>query len=280
MKPLTERKGMIERDHNGLSLVQQCDLLSIHRSGLYYTPCVESEENLAIMRLLDEQYFKTPFYGIRRLTAWLQDQGYNVNRKRVKRLMDIMGWKTIFRGYSTSKPGKGHKVYPYLLKGLVTSKVNQVWATDITYVPMKKGFMYLCAIIDVYTRYVVNWSISNTMSAEWCCEVLEQAIEVHGKPEIHNTDQGSQFTSEVYIEALKKHGIQISMDGKGRAIDNIIIERLWRSVKYEHVYLHTPADGVALYEGLSKYFAFYNRERLHQSLGYLAPEVLYKRLVA
>ena len=280
MKPLTERKGMIEKDHSGLSVVQQCDLLSIHRSGLYYVPCVESEENLAIMRLLDEQYFKTPFYGIRRLTAWLQDQGYNVNRKRVKRLMGIMGWQTIFRGYSTSKPNKEHKVYPYLLKGLVTSKVNQVWATDITYVPMKKGFMYLCAIIDVHSRYVVNWSISNTMSAEWCTEVLEQAIEVHGKPEIHNSDQGSQFTSEVFTGCLKKHDIQISMDGKGRALDNIYVERLWRSVKYEHVYLHTPADGVALYEGLSKYFTFYNRERLHQSLGYLAPEVVYKRQAA
>lgn len=280
MKPLIERKGMIEKDHSGLSLVQQCDVLGIHRSGLYYVPCAESEKNLAIMRLLDEQYFKTPFYGIRRLTAWLQEQGYNVNGKRVKRLMDIMGWKTIFRGYSTSKPGKGRKVYPYLLKGLVTSKVNQVWATDITYVPMRKGFMYLCAIIDVHTRYVVNWSISNTMSAEWCCEVLEEAIKVHGKPEIHNSDQGSQFTSELFTGCLKEHDVQISMDGKGRAIDNIYVERLWRSVKYEHVYLHTPADGVALYEGLSKYFTFYNRERLHQSLGYLAPEVLYKRQAA
>lgn len=280
MKPLSERKTMIEKDHSGLSVVQQCDLLSIHRSGLYYTPCEESDENLAIMRLLDEQYFKTPFYGIRRLTAWLQDQGYNVNRKRVKRLMGIMGWKTIFRGYNTSKPGKGYQVYPYLLKGLAINRPNQVWATDITYVPMRKGFMYLCAIIDLHTRYVVNWSISNTMTAEWCTEVLEQAIEVHGKPEIFNSDQGSQFTSEVFTGCLKSNDIQISMDGKGRAIDNIYVERLWRSVKYEHVYLHTPADGVALYEGLNSYFTFYNRERLHQSLGYLAPEVLYKRVAA
>lgn len=271
---------MIEKDHNRLSLLQQCNLLSIHRSGLYYTPCAESEENLAIMRLLDEQCFKTPFYGIRRLTAWLQEQDYYVNRKRVKRLMDIIGWKTILRGYSTSKPNKEHKVYPYLLRGIITSKVNQVWATDITYVPMKKGFMYLCAIIDIHTRYVVNWSISNTMSAEWCTEVLEQAIEVHGKPEIHNSDQGSQFTSKLFTGCLKKHDIQISMDGKGRAIDNIYVERLWRSVKYEHVYLHTPADGVALYEGLNSYFTFYNRQRLHKSLGYLAPEVLYKKVAA
>ena len=280
MKPLTERKGMIQKDHSDLSLVQQCDLLSIHRSGLYYIPCAESEENLAIMRLLDEQYFKTPFYGIRRLTAWLVELGYNVNRKRVKRLMGIIGWQTIFRGYSTSEPNKEHKVYPYLLKGLVISRPNQVWATDITYVPMKKGFMYLCAIIDIHTRYVVNWSISNTMTAEWCTEVLKEAIDKHGKPEMHNSDQGSQFTSEEFTKCLKGHDIQISMDGKGRAIDNIYVERLWRSVKYEHVYLHTPADGIALYEGLSSYFTFYNRQRLHQSLDYLAPEVLYKKVAA
>ena len=271
---------MIERGHNRLSIVQQCDLLTVHRSGLYYTPCMESEENLAIMRLLDEQYFKTPFYGIRRLTAWLASQGYSINRKRVKRLMGIMGWKTIFRGHNTSKPDKQHKVYPYLLKGLLINRPNQVWATDITYVPMGKGFMYLCAIIDLQTRYVVNWSISNTMTAEWCTEVVEQAIQMYGKPEVFNTDQGSQFTSEMFTGCLKRHEIQISMDGKGRAIDNIYIERLWRSVKYEHVYLHTPADGVALYEGLSNYFLFYNRQRLHQSLGYLAPEVLYKKAAA
>ena len=271
---------MVEKDHNGLSLVQQCKLLSIHRSGLYYTPCVESEENLAIMRLLDEQYFKTPFYGVRRLTAWLQQQGYNINRKRTGRLMGIMGWKTLFRGHNTSKPNKEHKVYPYLLRGLAIERPNQVWATDITYVPMKKGFLYLCAIIDLHTRYAVGWSISNTMTAEWCTEVLKQAIEMHGKPEIFNTDQGSQFTSEVFTGCLEKHEVQISMDGKGRAIDNVFIERLWKSVKYEHVYLHSPADGVELNEGLSRYFTFYNRERLHQSLGYLVPQDVYKRVAA
>ncbi len=271
---------MIEKEHSRLSLVEQCHLLGMHRSGLYYTPCAQSEENLIIMRLLDEQYFKTPFYGIRRLTAWLQDQGYAVNRKRVARLISIMGWKTLFRGRNTSKPGKGHKIYPYLLKGLRIDRPNQVWATDITYIPMKKGFMYLCAIIDLHTRYVVNWSIGNTMTAEWCREVLEQAITMHGKPEIFNSDQGSQFTSEEFTQHLKKHEVQISMDGKGRAIDNFFIERLWRSVKYEHVYLHSPADGVALYEEPSNYFTFYNRERLHQSLGYLAPEVLYRKVAA
>ena len=271
---------MIEKDHSDLSMVQQCELLSIHRSGLYYSPCPESEENLIIMRPLDEQYFKTPFYSIRRLTAWLQHQRYQINRKRVARLMCIMGWKILFRGRNTSKPGKGHKIYPYLLREIIIDRPNQVWATDITYVPMKKGFMYLCAIIDLRTRYVVNWSLSNTMTAEWCTEVLEQAIEVHGKPEIFNTDPGSQFTSEMFTGCLKKHEVQISMDGKGRAIDNIFIERLWRSVKYEYVYLHTPADGVKLYEGLSSYFTFYNQQRLHQSLGYLAPEVVYKKVAA
>jgi putative transposase len=277
VKSLKERRSMIEEKHSQLSIVQQCNLLSIHRSVLYYTPCQESEENLAIMRLLDEQYFRTPFYGIRRLTAWLQDRGYNINRKRVKRLMQIMGWKTIFRAVNTSEPDKQHKVYPYLLKGININKPNQVWATDITYVPMRKGFMYLCAIIDIYSRYVLNWSISNTMTADWCTEVLQEAIDMHGKPEILNSDQGSQFTSEVFTGCLIQKGIKISMDGKGRALDNIYIERLWRSVKYEHVYLYTPADGVKLYEGLNDYFKFYNQQRLHQSLGYHAPEVLYRK---
>ena len=277
---MSERKDMIDKNHSQISIAQQCNLLEIHRSGIYYKPCPESEENLSIMRLLDEQYFKTPFYGARRLTAWLQGLGYKINRKRVRRLMGIMGWETIFRAPRTSDPDKQHKVYPYLLKGLDITRVNQVWATDITYVPMRKGFMYLCAIIDIHTRYVINWSISNTMTADWCKEVLQEAIEQHGKPEIFNSDQGSQFTSDVFTGCLLDNEIQISMDGKGRAIDNIYIERLWRTVKYEHIYLHTPADGVALYEGLKEYFSFYNTERLHQSLGYRAPENLYKKAAA
>lgn len=280
MKSIAERRDMVDEKHLQMSIVEQCNLLSIHRSGVYYKPCSESEENLCIMRLLDEQYFKTPFYGVRRLTAWLQTLGYKINRKRVRRLMGIMGWETIFRPPKTSDPNKQHKVFPYLLKGLDIARVNQVWATDITYVPMRKGFMYLCAIIDIHTRYVINWSISNTMTADWCKEVLQEAIEHHGKPEIFNSDQGSQFTSDVFIGCLQDNEIQISMDGKGRAIDNIYIERLWRTVKYEHIYLHTPADGVALYEGLNDYFTFYNRERLHQSLGYQAPENLYKKAAA
>jgi putative transposase len=194
--------------------------------------------------------------------------------------MELMGWQTIYRKPNTSKPCKENRIYPYLLRGLDINRVNQVWAMDITYVPMRKGFMYLCAIIDVHTRYVVNWSISNTMTAEWCRQVAEEAIEQHGKPEILNTDQGSQFTSGVFTELLKEKEVQISMDGKGRAIDNIFIERLWRSVKYEHIYLKVPDDGVGLYEGLNDYFCFYNSERLHQSLGYKTPEVLYNKRAA
>jgi putative transposase len=271
---------MVDKQHSSLSVVQQCRLLGLHRSGLYYHPCRESEENLAILRQLDEQYFKTPFYGVRRLTAWLKVQGYDVNRKRVKRLMELMGWQTIYRRPNTSKPCKEHRIYPYLLKDLSINRYNQVWAMDITYVPMRKGFMYLCAIIDVHTRYVVNWSLSNTMTAEWCTMVVSEAIEQHGKPEIMNTDQGSQFTSDVFTGLLKEKEIQISMDGKGRAIDNIFIERLWRTVKYEHIYLKVAEDGVNLYEGLNEYFCFYNSDRLHQSLGYKTPEVLYSKRAA
>ena len=276
---MKERREMIDKKHRSLSVAEQCRLLGLHRSGLYYTPSSESEENLTIMRLLDEQYFKTPFYGVRRLTVWLQSLGYAVNRKRVRRLMDTMGWQTLYRKPFLSKPDKDHKVYPYLLKGLEINRANQVWAMDITYVPMKRGFMYLAAIIDLHTRYVINWSVSNTMTAAWCCQVVSEAIEQYGTPEIFNTDQGSQFTSDDFIEQLKNKGIQPSMDGKGRAIDNIFIERLWKSVKYEHIYLHVPQDGVQLYEGLQEYFDFYNRERPHQSLRYQTPESIYNRHV-
>jgi putative transposase len=271
---------MVDKQHSSLSIAGQCRLLSIHRSGLYYTASSENEENLAIMRRLDEQYFKTPFYGVRRLTVWLQSLGYTINRKRVRRLMELMGWQTIYRKPWLSKPNKEHKVYPYLLKDLEIYRANQVWAMDITYVPMRKGFMYLCAIIDLHTRYVVNWSVSNSMTAEWCSQVVREAIEQYGPPGILNTDQGRQFTSDVFIAQLKEKGVQPSMDGKGRAIDNIFIERLWKTVKYEHVYLKVPDDGVQLYEGLNEYFSFYNSQRPHQSLRYQTPENMYKRRAA
>ena len=271
---------MVDKNYTDLSVVKQCRILGIHRSGLYYQPRPESEENLRIMRMLDEQYMKTPFYGMPKLKDWLKRQGILINHKRLKRLMKKMGWKTLYRYKSTSKRDQQHPVYPYLLKGLQISRPNQVWAMDITYVPMRRGFMYLAAIIDLHTRYVINCSVSNTMTAEWCTQVLQEAFNTHGAPEIFNTDQGSQFTSELFTSVLKGNEVAISMDGKGRAIDNIFVERLWRSVKYEHVYLHVADDGVKLYEGLCDYFNFYNLERSHQSLDYQTPAEFYQKCKA
>ncbi len=280
MKPLKERKSMVDKIDKEMSINKQCEVLSIHKSGLYYKPVAEKEENLKMMKLLDKQYFETPFYGALRLTAWLQRQGFSVNVKRVRRLMKLINWRTIYREPKTTIANKLHYKYPYLLKDLKIERVNQVWATDITYVPMKRGFMYLCAIMDLHSRKVLNWSISNTMSAHWCAEVLQEAIEKYGKPEIFNTDQGSQFTSEVFINLLKENNIQISMDGKGRAIDNIFVERLWKSVKYENIYLSVYENGLDLYQGLEKYFLFYNSERLHQSLNYKTPNQIYQNHAA
>ncbi len=270
-----QRKSMVEPCCPFLSISTQCQLLTLTRSSFYYIPSGESEENLAIMRQLDEQYFCTPFYGVLRLTALLILAGFKVNKKRVNRLMKLMNWQTIYREPHTTVSDKAHYKYPYLLRGLKISRCNQVWAMDITYIPMKTGFMYLTAIIDLHSRFVVQWSLSNTMSAEWCTEVLKEAIKNHGVPEIFNTDQGSQFTSEVFINTLKDNSIKISMDGKGRALDNIFIERLWRSVKYENVYLNVYENGLSLWKGLEKYFQFYNHERLHQSLDYQTPKQRY-----
>jgi putative transposase len=270
-----QRKGMIDPCYPFLSISTQCQLLTLTRSGFYYIPTGESEENLAIMRELDEQYFSTPFYGVLRLTALLILAGFKVNKKRVRRLMKLMNWQTIYREPRTTFSDKTHYKYPYLLRGLKIERCNQVWAMDITYIPMKTGFMYLTAIIDLHSRYVVQWSLSNTMSAEWCTEVLQEAIKNHGIPEIFNTDQGSQFTSDVFINTLIDNGIKISMDGKGRALDNIFIERLWRSVKYENVYLNAYENGLSLWKGLDQYFQFYNHKRLHQSLDYHTPQQKY-----
>lgn len=271
---------LIEKDHSELSVVRQCDLLEVSRSGLYYQPLPESEENLQIMRTLDEQYLKTPFYGVERLLPLLMGMGYGINRKRLRRLMRLQGWQTLFPSPRTTKIDPAAYKYPYLLKDLEVKRNNQVWAIDITYVPMRRGFMYLCALIDLHSRYVVNWGVSNTMTAEWCTDIVHEAIARHGKPEIINSDQGSQFTSEVYTRLLKEEGIQISMDGKGRAIDNIFIERLWRSVKYEQLYLHVYGDGLSLFKGLQQYFSFYNGERGHQSLDYVTPGYLYLKAAA
>lgn len=267
---------MIEKENSEISVSRQCELLKIHRSGLYYTPSAEQSENLMLMRKIDEQYLRTPFYGTRKITEWLNRDGYAVNIKRVKRLMNLIGWQTTYRAPHTSWKNKEHNIYPYLLKNETITERNQVWAIDITYIPMKTGFMYLCAIIDLHTRFVVNWSVSNTMTAEWCKSVVEEAIEQYGKPCIINSDQGSQFTSHEYTDFLKYNEILISMDGKGRCIDNIFIERLWRSVKYECVYLRAWTDGTELYKGLKDYFHFYNSERIHQSLEYQTPAEQYK----
>jgi putative transposase len=275
LRGLPERKSMVDSDHNTLKISSQIELLSIPRSSFYYVPVGESEQNLEIMRFLDEQFMLVPFYGALRLTALLQLAGYPVNVKRVRRLMKLVNWQTIFRESKTTISDKTHYKYPYLLRNLEIVRCNQVWAMDITYIPMKKGFMYLTAIIDLHSRYVIHWSLSNTMTAEWCTEVLKTAIEKYGKPEIFNTDQGSQFTSDVFINELKKNEITISMDGKGRALDNIFVERLWRSVKYENVYLNVYENGLTLWKGLNDYFEFYNERRLHQSLNYQTPKQKY-----
>ena len=278
--PLAKKCHLIEPDNTKISVAKQCLAMSIHRSRYYYQPIAETAENLNIMLWLDKQYFDTPFYGVLRLTVELNDIGYIVNEKRVRRLMKLVGWKTLYQQPRTTTADKASYKYPYLLKGIVFAKANQVWEIDITYLPMAKGFMYLFAIIDVYTRFIVGWGISNTMTAEWCATITKEAILTHGKPEIINSDQGSQFTSEVHTELLKKYEIQISMDGKGRAIDNIYIERFWRTIKYEDIYLKAYENGISLYKGVEKYMHFYNTKRKHQNLNNITPKVLYTKSMA
>ena len=233
-------------------------------------------EDLLLMRLLDEQYLLTPFYGYRKMQLVLAQAGYKVNHKRVRRLMQVVGIETIYAKVNTSKPAIGHHIYPYLLHGLTINRNHQVWATDITYVPMQAGYMYLIAIIDLHSRYVLKWSISNTMTADWCSQVLQEALASYPNPTIFNTDQGSQFTADVFTALLLKANVQISMDGKGRALDNIFVERLWRTVKYEDIYLKAYADGWQLEAGLETYFEFYNCRRFHQALAYQTPEQVLK----
>ena len=268
---------MVDRRHQSLSVVRQCMLLNISRSGLYYQPKVlpgKDEEDLNLMELIDRQYMDTPFYGSRKIVAWLNNKGYRVNRKRIRRLMRIMGLRAIYRRPRTSKPTPGNKIYPYLLNGIEITCPNQVWAADITYIPMAKGFLYLVAIIDWYSRYVLSWRLSNTLDSDFCVEALEEALQ-KGRPEIFNTDQGSQFTSEAFTGLLEKHGVRISMDGKGRYSDNLFIERLWRTVKYEEVYLKAYNDAREARVGIGEYFRFYNTTRPHQSLDYRTPAEVY-----
>ncbi len=261
---------MIEPDHPLLSIRRQCEVLGLNRSTLYYDPVGESAENLYLMRLIDEQYMRTPFYGWPRMTAYLRRQGYQVNHKRVQRLMQKMGMQAIYPKPRTSKAEKGHKKYPYLLRGLEIVQPNYVWSADITYVPMRQGFMYLVAVLDWFSRYVLAWQLSNTLDGYFCLDALQQALR-NGRPSIFNTDQGVQFTAHEFIGCLETVNVRISMDGRGRAMDNIFIERLWRTVKYEDIYLKDYATVPELDTGLHKYFRFYNDERLHQSLEYRTP---------
>jgi putative transposase len=253
---------------------EQCRLAGVARSGLYYAPAPESAENLELMRRLDEQYTRTPFYGVLRMTEWLRKQGYEVNPKRVRRLLRQMGLEAIYARPRLSIPAPGHRIYPYRLRGLPIVRPNQVWGTDITYIRMRHGFAYLVAIMDWFSRYVLAWEVSVTLDVSFCMAALQWALS-EVQPEIFNSDQGSQFTSESFTSLLLAHGIDISMDGRGRAMDNIFVERLWRTVKYEEVYLNDYEDVRQAIGRLRGYFQFYNQERLHQSLGYRTPAEIY-----
>lgn len=268
------KRGWLEAAHPVLSLRQQCGLLEINRSSLYYEPVEVDEVTLRLMNLIDEQYTRTPFYGSRKILRYLRDAGYEVNRKRVQRLMQKMGLYGICPGPNTSQRLQEHRIWPYLLTGLAIVRPNQVWSTDITYIRLAKGFLYLVAILDWYSRYVVSWRLSNSLETSFCLEALDEALAC-GRPEIFNTDQGCQFTSEGFTEKLLARGIQISMDSRGRALDNIFVERLWRSVKYEDVYLKGYQTVQETQEGLKRYFEFYNAERYHQSLGYRTPAAIH-----
>jgi len=269
---LEQKRVAVEPDHQHLSISRQCELLGLSRSSAYYRTQGESEYNEILMRLIDEQYIKTPFYGVDKMTEWLRHQGHKVNPKRVRRLMRLMGLEAIYprRKRGLSVPDKEHKIYPYLLRDVEIRKPNQVWAADITYVRMYRGWLYLMAIMDWFSRYVVAWEISITLESDFCISALERALERY-RPDIMNTDQGSQFTSSGWTGTLQAAQVATSMDGKGRVFDNIFVERLWRTVKIEEVYLRdyqTPAEARV---HLGRYFAFYNEQRIHQSLGYRTP---------
>ncbi len=269
---------MIDKEH-ALSVTRQCELLKVNRSSVYYHPVAVPTEDLAVMRALDEVHLRRPFLGSRRLVDELSKQGLAVNRKRVLRLMGVMGISPIYPKPRTTRwgAGAGHRVHPYLLDGLVIERPNHVWAADITYIPMARGFCYLVGIIDVYSRRLLAWRLSNSMDVRFCLEALEEALERFGRPETMNTDQGSQFTSRAFTSALEAQGVKISMDGKGSWRDNVFIERFWWSVKYEHVYLHAHHDLRAAREGIGTYIGYYNRERQHSSIGKLTPVEAYER---
>ena len=272
-----EKKSWIDHEHKEISIRRQCELLRLSRATLYYQSYSVSDEDIELMRRIDEIYTRSPFYGSRRITAQLNRDDNNLqwNRKRIQRLMRIMGIRGVAPGPDTSKSRPENKIYPYLLRGVEISQVNHVWSTDITYIPMSKGFMYLTAVIDWYSRYVLSWALSNTMETTFCTDALEQALSTNSAPQIFNTDQGAQFTSHEFTQILLDKNIKISMDGRGRALDNIFVERLWRTVKYEDIYMNEYQTVPQLQQGLKRYFDFYNQDRLHQSLGYQTPAETY-----
>lgn len=272
------RKALVEPKHPGLSISRQCALLDLSRSSWYHEALGESATNLALMRLIDEQFLETPYYGARQMARYLRRRGFWVGRKRVRRLMQKMGLMAIYQKPRTSKPHPQHKIYPYLLKGTDISESNHVWCADVTYIPMRKGFLYLIAIMDWYSRKVLSWRLSNTLAADFCCEALKEALATHGKPAIFNTDQGSQFTSFEFTQVLKDASVRISMDSKGRWMDNVMIERLWRSLKYECVYLHAFETGSEARKGIDRWIRRYNEERPHSSLDDRTPHEAYWNL--
>jgi putative transposase len=269
-----QRRQLVEPDHPEIPIYRQCELIGLARASYYYEPAGETEYNLFLMRLIDEQYTRTPFYGSPKMTAWLRSQGQMVNHKRIERLMGKMGLQAIYPKPKLSKKGMVSSKYPYLLRGLVIQRPNQVWSTDITYIRLRQGFIYLVAIMDWFSRYVLSWEVSNSLDSFFCLWALEKALQEH-VPEIFNSDQGSQFTSEVFTSRLETAGIRISWDGRGRVWDNIFVERLWRSVKWEEVYLKDYDNVPEAIDGLGSYFRFYNTERPHQSLGYRTPHQVF-----
>jgi putative transposase len=272
---IERRRQMIEPGHPELSIVRQCELVSINRSGFYYQPAGETPLNLELMRLIDRQFLETPWYGSRQMARHLRREGYTVGRKRIRRLMAKMGLEPIYQRPRTTVPHPEHRIYPYLLRELVIDRPNQVWCADITYIPMRRGFLYLVAVMDWATRKVLSWRVSNTMEADFCIEALEEALERFGKPEIFNTDQGSQFTSPRFTGVLRAASVRISMDGRGRWMDNVFIERLWRSLKYECIYLHAFETGSALRAGLRTWIGYYNAQRPHSTLAGQTPDEAY-----
>jgi len=272
------RKGLVEPQNPGLSITKQCELLQLSRSSWYYEALGESELNLTLMRLIDEQFLETPYYGARQMARYLRRQGYRVNRKRVRRLMQKMGLMAIYQKPNTSKPHPEHEIFPYLLGGVDIQSPNQVWCSDVTYIPMQKGFLYFIAVMDWHSRRVLSWRLSNTLGADFCVEALKEALAKYGKPAIFNTDQGSQFTSFSFTQVLKDAEVKISMDSKGRWMDNIMIERLWRSLKYECIYLHVFETGSEARKGIDKWIRRYNEERPHSSLDDRTPHEAYWNL--